>query len=222
MGEIPEHIWVTGGTGLDRLRSEPELADQDLSGAFGISMAQPFFMIIHHPTPMLNPGAGGAEMEEVLAGVLALGYPAFCSYPNYDPGNMVIRKAIDEARINFSNLIVYHNLRRDYFVNLFRRCAAMVGNSSAIVLEASYLHVPGILVGPRQDLRERGPNVLRVEPRRREIYAACERALKDDEFRREVQTCSSLYGDGFAAPRIARILGEVELLPAMLCKTITY
>jgi UDP-N-acetylglucosamine 2-epimerase len=222
MGEQPDHVWATGGTGLDRLRTEPDISDDELSREFGVDVRKPFFLLIQHPSPLMNSGDGGAEMAGLLRGMLSLGHPVFCSYPNFDPGNVAIREAIDEAKANYENLIAFHNLARDRFVSLYRRCAAIVGNSSSIVLEAAFLKVPGILVGPRQNLRESGPNVLRVGTSEGEVRAACQRALHDQGFLERVRNCPSLYGDGYAAPRIAKILCEVALDASLLRKTITY
>jgi GDP/UDP-N,N'-diacetylbacillosamine 2-epimerase (hydrolysing) len=222
MGEQPETVWVSGAPGLDRLRNEPDVPDSILNETYGVDVHQPFFILIQHPASTLNPEDGGREMTAILDGILSLGHPVFCSYPNTDPGNQLIRAAIDEAKSRHSHLIVYNTLPRDHFVSLYRRCSAIVGNSSSIVLESSFLKVPGILVGPRQNLRETDPNVLRIEPTSEAVRSACLRALEDEAFRQQVRQAPSLYGDGHAAARIADVLAAVELSQDLLLKTITY
>jgi GDP/UDP-N,N'-diacetylbacillosamine 2-epimerase (hydrolysing) len=222
MGEYPERIWVTGGTGLDRLREGSDIPEDVLGQEFGIDARKPFFLLVHHPSSLINPENSGQEMAEILKGILLLGHPVFCSYPNYDPGNIAIRRAIDEAKASCDRLIVFHTLPRDQFVSLYRRCTAIVGNSSSIVIESSFLRIAGVLVGPRQDLREVSPNVLRIEAVAEEVRAACLKCLEDEKFRKLVRETPSLYGDGFASPRIAKVLAEVELTPELLRKTIAY
>lgn len=222
MGERPETVWVSGAPGLDRLREEPDVPDDRLTQSYGVDVRRPFFILIQHPSSTLNAEAGGREMVDILKGILSLDHPVFCSYPNTDPGNHLIRAAIDEAAYHNPRLIVYNTLPRAHFVALYRRCAAMVGNSSSIVIESGFLKVPGILVGPRQNLRETGPNVLRVEATSQAVRDACLRALEDEVFRQQVQEAPSLYGDGHAAERIADVLASVELSPDLLLKTITY
>lgn len=222
MGELPEQIWATGGTGLDRLRDTADVSDDALNQEFDIDVSKPFFLLIQHPSSLQSEESRKQEMAGILEGILTLGHPVFCSYPNFDPGNMAIRVAIDEAREKFSNLIVHHNLPRDRFVALYRRCAGIVGNSSSIVIEAGFMKVPGILVGNRQNLREIGPNVIRVGSGQDEVNAACSRVLHDKDFLEQVRKCPSLYGDGFAASRIAKIMAETPLDRSMLHKTITY
>lgn len=221
MGEVPEHVWTVGAPGLDRLRDEPDAGDDALAARFGVDVRRPFFLVIHHPSPLLGSDTS-AEMAEVLRGVLALGHPVFCSYPNFDPGNVAMRAAIDAARADNPGLIVYHNLPRAEFVSLYRRCAAVVGNSSSIVIESGFLKVAGVLVGRRQELRQTGDNVLRVPAAAAAITGACRRALDDGAFRELVRNAPCLYGDGRTGPRIAEVLARIELPRELLLKTIAY
>ena len=161
-------------------------------------------------------------MRELLQGVLAVGYPVFCSYPNADPGNMGIRKVIDDYRTSHENLIAYHNLPRGEFISLYRHAIAIVGNSSSIVTESGYLKVPGVLVGRRQELRETNPNVLRVGAEASDIKQACLKCLHDEEFLSTVNMGVSLYGDGGAASKIAGFIRESSFQPGDLLKTIVY
>jgi UDP-hydrolysing UDP-N-acetyl-D-glucosamine 2-epimerase len=223
MGEDPAYVWACGAPGLDRLRNTPDVPGPQLAAEFGFDPDQPFFLLIQHPSTMFE-GAGNDEQEmtAVLEGVLSLGIPVLCSYPNVDPGNVGIRTAIDRVKGQSSLLHVYHNLSRDRFVALYRRCAAIVGNSSSLVIESAFLKKPAILVGPRQDLRDRGENVMRVDFVVAEIAAACRRALEDEAYLSAVRAGTSPYGDGHAAPRITEILTTIELKRELLLKMMPY
>lgn len=224
MGEQPEFIWTVGGTGLDGLIELNDVTDEKLENRFGVDINQPFFLVIHHPTPTFGVEGTEREMLSVLQGVLATGARVFCSYPNFDPGNMGIRRAIDAiAEANPSQLVRYHNLPREVFAALYRRTAGIVGNSSSIIIEAGFLKKPGILCGPRQDLRECGPHVIRVDSEdAAAITAACRRALGDVGFLETIARSDSLYGDGHAGERVARILSTVPLTGEILRKTNAY
>jgi len=222
MGERPEFVWTTGGSGLDRIREAADVLPEELHRALGIDVTKPFFLLIYHPAPLINEKGSGEEMTEVLEGILELGYPVLCSYPNVDPGNIAIRQVIDRYRACNERLVVFHSLPSDQFVALYRRCAAIVGNSSSIIIESTFLNVPGILIGARQDLREMAGNVLRIEPRAEDVRRSCLRALADKDFKIQVKAARSLYGDGLAAPRIAKILSGIELSEDLFRKTMTY
>ena len=191
MGERPDRVWAVGATGLDRLSDEPLLNRKELARQLGADLSGPFFLLIQHPTPTLGLAESGREMTTVLEAVLSFGYPVFCSYPNFDPGNAPMRAAIDAEAERRKSLHVFRTLPRHLFVNLFRHCSAIIGNSSSIVIEAGFLKVPGILIGRRQDLRETGANVIRVPIEAARIRDACRSALEDESFRRQVRECKS-------------------------------
>ncbi len=222
MGEDPNWIWSCGAPGLDRLRSEPDLGDAALQEAFGITPGSPYFLLIHHPSPTVDDTNTREEMEAVLDGALAGGIPVLCSYPNTDPGNIDMRAAIDARVAREPRLKTYFNVPRTLFVTAYRRCAAVLGNSSSIVIESTFLKVPGVLIGPRQDLRETADNVIRVPVDRAAIRDACTRALHDEAFRKQVRATVSLYGDGQAGPRIAKVLAETPLPGSLMLKTMPY
>lgn len=222
MGEVADRVFAVGAASLDRLRTEKDRPAEDLAAELDVDVSRPFFLVIYHPAPTMSLERSGTEMAELLEGVLSLGHPVLCSYPNFDPGNIAIRQVIDDVRARSPLLRAYHNVERRTFVSLYRRCTAIVGNSSSLLVDAGFLRVPAVLVGPRQDLRERGPHVLRVEPDAACVREACQRALADEPFLTTVRSAPSLYGDGHSAPRIADHLVEVPLDGDLLLKTMTY
>jgi len=222
MGELADNVWTCGGPGLDRLLHTPDAPLATLEEKLGFRTDQPFLLVIQHSSPLFSKGKEEQEMRTLLQATLKLGIPVLCSYPNHDPGNVGIRCAIDAVRAEDPLLHVYHNLPRQEFVTVYRRCAAIVGNSSSLVLESTFLKIPAILVGPRQDERECSTNVVRIGFDSEQIEQACRRAVFDSAYRAEAAAAPSLYGDGHAAPRIAKLLATIDLDPKLLLKTMPY
>ncbi|CAN5788662.1 UDP-N-acetylglucosamine 2-epimerase [soil metagenome] len=222
MGENSAHVWATGAPSLDRLRNAPKADFSASLRRLGLAPKDPFFLVIQHPSPTVSTNNEKQEMIEVLEGVLQCGYRVFCGYPNADPGNIGIREAINALRPQHERLSVYHNLPRDEFIALYQGCSAIVGNSSSLILESTFLKKPAILVGPRQDLRERAMNVLPVGFDRKAIARACRKATADQRFLAQVRRAKSLYGDGRSAARVARLLATLKLDPSILLKTLAY
>jgi UDP-N-acetylglucosamine 2-epimerase len=108
----------------------------------------------------------------------------------------------------------FKNMTPEDFLTLLYCSGCILGNSSAAIREASYLGVPAVNIGSRQAGRERGPNVIDVGHDRDEILAAVHRQLQHGPYRSE-----SLYGDGHAGSRIAKLLTEV---PHRVEKRLTY
>jgi UDP-N-acetylglucosamine 2-epimerase len=93
----------------------------------------------------------------------------------------------------------------------------MIGNSSSGLIEAPSFGLPVVNVGDRQRGRLRAANVIDVGHDREAIAEAIRRAL-DPSFRGGLAGLVNPYGDGQAAPRIARVLREVELGPRLVRK----
>ena len=88
--------------------------------------------------------------------------------------------------------------------------AAMLGNSSSGLVEAPSFRLPAVNVGTRQGGRLRARNVVDCGCGRAEILRALRRALSP-AFRASLRGMSSPYGDGRAAPRVARLLIKTPL-----------
>jgi UDP-hydrolysing UDP-N-acetyl-D-glucosamine 2-epimerase len=224
MGEDPERVFATGAPGLDRFAAAQgeRDADPEVLAQLGLTLGSPCFLIIHHPSAWLSVEQGAHEIRAILEGTLSLGQPVFCGYPNSDQGNVPMRQVIDEFRALYPQLHVFHTLPRREFTVLYRNCTAIVGNSSSIVIESGFVGVPGVLVGDRQKYRETGPNVLPVPAEADAIADACRTCRDDAAFRERARTGGSLYGDGLAGPRVARLLAEVPLTRDMLLKTMPW
>ncbi len=150
MGEDPDRVHVVGSPALDDLASFPALDDDAYE-----QLGRPDIVLL------LHPAGATAEQEQklaerVLAACRAEGR-VLALHPNHDPGRHGILAAIEAAALPH----VAH-LPRARFVGLLRRTGAIVGNSSAALIECAALGVPAVNVGPRQDGRERADNVIDV------------------------------------------------------------
>lgn len=129
--------------------------------------------------------------------------------PNLDPGRDGIVRAIEAvAAAPDGNFKVLGHLTRRNFLSLVRRpeVVALVGNSSAGLIECAALGVRAVNVGPRQNGRERADNVRDVaEPSQQSLAVAL------DELEHWRPSGRHPFGDGSPASRIAEILGTVEL-----------
>jgi UDP-N-acetylglucosamine 2-epimerase len=100
------------------------------------------------------------------------------------------------------------------FLRLLLRAKCLVGNSSVGIRECSYLGVPVVNIGSRQQRRDRGGNVIDVPPDKDAIGQAIRKWLASERPQSDL-----VYGGGDAGRRIANLLAEV---PLRFHKTITY
>ena len=99
--------------------------------------------------------------------------------------------------MDLANIHFFRNMNPDDFLRLLVHSKGIIGNSSVAIRECSYLGVPAVNIGSRQQGRERGANVIDVEHDRREIVSAARRHLSGDRPKRD-----TLYGNGDAGQRI--------------------
>ena len=131
--------------------------------------------------------------------------------PNADPGVAGVRAALREANVRAVHL------PRPRFLALLRGAKAIVGNSSAGLIEAAVLRTPAVNVGPRQNGREKPGNVIDCGYGRRHVAAALRRAVALDLTRLRPP-----YGRPGVGRRIAAHLAQVDLSRVPLRKRNTY
>jgi GDP/UDP-N,N'-diacetylbacillosamine 2-epimerase (hydrolysing) len=222
LGEEPWRIHVVGAAGLDRLASEPQVADEALWTELGFRPDGPFILLIQHPI-IATADRSGELMQTTMEALARIGAPVLAGYPNSDSGSQLIIEVIDRfARERPDVFHAHRNLPRHLFVNLLRRAAVLVGNSSAGIIEAPLFGLPTVNIGPRQRGREHASNVTFVDHDATAIEAAVRRGLTDEDQRAAARSAEKLYGDGTAGTRIATVLEDVPIDDRLLRKVSTF
>ena len=223
MGEEPWRIHVTGNPALDSIRKQPDLSYEYVNEKLGTSLSEdkPFILLIKHPLSS-EINQSGEQMKVTLEAVSELGFETIITYPNSDAGSFDMIKVIDEFVNKYSFIKAYKTLPRDIFVNLQRKAALLLGNSSAGILEAPFLKLPVVNVGNRQKQRQHADNILFVPHGKEAIKEGILKAIHDEDFKETCKNCFNPYGDGYSGERIARIIAETEINKQLLNKQIVY
>lgn len=224
MGEEPETVFVTGCPSVDLAagvqRAGRQLGFDPFAKYLGVGPAVPLelgrYIIVMQHAVTTEYEQAHSQVLPTLEAVRDLTLPVLWFWPNVDAGSDGISKAIrmfrEEARPQHVHF--FKNMPPEDFLTLLYCSGCIVGNSSVAIREASYLGVPAVNIGTRQGGRERGSNVIDVSPDRDEILAAVHRQLLHGLYGSD-----SLYGDGHAGTRIAKLLTEV---PHRVEKRLTY
>lgn len=211
LGEEDWRINVVGASGLDRLITTPHLDRAATEKALGVDWnGQPYVVLLYHPT-ITDFAAVCDHMAAITAVLEQSGLNIIAITPNSDPGSDGIVAAINDFAARCARVKKISFLERTTFVNMLRHAAAMVGNSSAGILEAPTLGLPAINIGLRQRGREHADNVIFTEYDPAEITAALTRATTDTAFRALVAQRRTPYGDGSASRKIADILAQTTI-----------
>ena len=106
-----------------------------------------------------------------------------------------------------TNFHLFRNMFPEDFLRLLCGSTAIVGNSSVAIRECSFLGVPAVNIGTRQQGRERGRNVIDVG-HDRAGHRRCDSRRTSSSGKAAARP---LYGDGKAGARIADCLATAEL-----------
>jgi UDP-hydrolysing UDP-N-acetyl-D-glucosamine 2-epimerase len=178
-GAFVDRVFITGCPSIDVCRQA--LADDtvtmgELDGygtGLRVDPELPFTIVMMHPTTT-HPETAEAEWRHALAVAQKVQKPIVVFWPGADAGMDAMAKAMRVMDIEARAKVV-RTLPPRRFLKLLSQATYAVGNSSALIREASYFGLPRTILGDRQRGRE---------------YSI---------------TPSDMYGDGFAAPRIADV-----------------
>ena len=223
LGENPAAIHVTGCPSIDiaRLSLAAEPRDMKTLGAkytgvgATVDLSKPYIVVMQHPVTTEYVDSRQHTIETIEA-VDAAGLPTLWFWPNVDAGSDGTSKAIRTAREQgrLKNTHFYKNMQPEDFLSLLINSRGIIGNSSVAIRECSFLGVPAINIGTRQQRRDRGQNVIDVDYDRKAIAAAIKTMWASTERKRD-----TLYGDGHAGKRIADVLASA---PLTIQKVLTY
>jgi UDP-hydrolysing UDP-N-acetyl-D-glucosamine 2-epimerase len=157
----------------------------------------PFVVVLQHPVTS-EAAVASAQMEATVSALEGINAVYF--WPGEDAGGAAMSKALRLAGVQ----PVLRNLPPLDFLRLLLASECLVGNSSVGIRECSFLSVPVVNVGSRQEGRQRSVNVIDVDHDPEHIRQAVEQAKR---FKGRLHR-SVIYGDGHAGERIAAVLAS--------------
>lgn len=223
MGEDSATIFPVGGTSMDAIREldldnlEPVRTYQREYGMGAMIDLVPgqYLVLIQHPVTT-EYEKNLAHVRETIKALEVLKMPTVWILPNMDAGSDGINKGIRQFReaqhpdyIHF-----FKSLPIECYAPLMKNAACILGNSSSGIRESAFLGTPSVNIGTRQHGRERGHNVMDVGYAHKEIVEVVRKQVDHGRYAPD-----HVYGDGFAADKIVKVLRSAELV---VQKTITY
>jgi UDP-hydrolysing UDP-N-acetyl-D-glucosamine 2-epimerase len=173
-----------------------------LNATHGTPVAEGALVVIFHPVT-LEYERTDEYIDNLLAALRQRTEPIVFILPNADTAG---RKIIKKMRRFSPTAQAHANLIPEMFYDLLRHAVAIVGNSSAALMEAPSFDLPAVNIGTRQEGRLRGANVIDVGYSTVEILAGIEQARA-----LHLKGIMNPYGDGHAAPRIVQALKDTPL-----------
>jgi len=197
LGEAPDSIYNIGSPELDT-HARPSGVDIDEVKARYAIAFDAYGIVIFHPVTS-EADTIGAQAASLFARLQASGRCFVVIAPNNDPGTEAIFDVLQGLPQDRFRLIP--SMRFNYFSELMKHAAVMVGNSSAGVREAPFLGLPSLDVGTRQTNRAQAPSIQACSAFEAEVI---------DHFLAERWglrlPMDASFGAGDAAVRFGRIL----------------
>jgi len=222
LGEDPDTVFNTGCPSIDLARevlTSPLLSFDPILKYGGVGPAlnwkDGYIVVMQHPVTT-ELGKSRENIEKTMSAVIDLNIPTFWFWPNIDAGSDSVSNLIRQYREGEStkNIHFFKNMEPRDFLALLKNSKCLVGNSSVGLRECSFLGVPVVNIGSRQQERVRGVNVIDCKYNVLDIKQSISRQINHGHYPSE-----HLYGDGFSGDRIADLLSCCKLVSH---KIITY
>jgi len=182
MGESPDRVFFTGSIGAAIPGAEHTMPLPELESGIGFALGEKFIIVTYHPVTN-EPGTAAAQAAALLNALnrYADGFRILFTLPNSDTGGRVIAKMIGEWTLNHKDkAFAVKSLGRERFYSALSHCTAMVGNSSAGLIEAPSFFKPTLNIGNRQKGRAQGNTVINCEATEDAIVEGLRKTLSSD------------------------------------------
>lgn len=212
MGEDPRYVYNYGCPAMDVLVHEDlSISNETMVQYLGVGKptdwSKPYVLMVQHPVTT-SYGHGFEQVSETLHALKAIGdIQKVVMWPNVDAGSDDVSKGIRHFReLNMQEPIYYYkNFSPEDYARVINNAVCCVGNSSSFIRECSFLGVPAVIVGDRQQGREHGDNA---------VFATYDAGDIAEKLRHQIghgrYPADPRYGKGDAGVRIAQELVALE------------
>lgn len=209
LGEDPKYVYNVGSPSLDTIKNIKYLKKEEILNKYGLDSYKKSIIFLQHPVTS-EVDQAVSQINKSIKAIKKInknhGTQAIAIYSNNDAGGKRIISQIKKSGIKVLPHIVYED-----FLRLLKVSDVLVGNSSSGIHEAPSFGLPTVNIGSRQQLRERGKNVIDVEVDEQKIYKAIEKGLFNKAFISKVKNGKNPYDNGNTTKKIIKILETVKL-----------
>lgn len=175
-----DKVFHSGAPGADVKEEDFIGADNEFMEKTGIHPMEPFLILAMHPVTKAAD-LGISELKstlEALEKFVSQGYKVLITMPNSDPGTITFSETLlDWAKKFKGSVVTVKSLGSRLFHYAMDHALAMIGNSSAALIEAPTHRLGAVNVGQRQKGRAHGITVIDVPGDKEAIVKALESTL---------------------------------------------
>lgn len=212
MGEPESRVIVSGSTGIDTLSRIAPVSRDIFLERVGLAGAHSVLLVAYHPETLCDVPDPGLE-ELILALAEFPDLHLLFTGTNIDPGHGAVEEKIRNFVASRDNAVFIDSLGSELFAAALNHCVAIIGNSSAGILEAPYFGTQTINIGCRQAGRRRSASVTDIDGKATVIASAIRFCMSNKNISRDY-----FFGKGNASEVIASTLENFDNFNGLIIK----
>jgi len=200
---VNENVFFTGSTAINGIM---KFQKNNIWRRNNNKEINNYALMTFHPVTL------GNEPTEILMDI-AIDYiiktdcNILITYPNNDNGYEAIIKVINKWK-SHEKIKIKDNLGAESYYEALENSLFVIGNSSSGLIEAPYFNKPVIMVGSRQNGRDKDVGVFEVPADSNSLTKVLIDGFKSGW---EKVDCNNLYGDGNAVNKIIELLKTIKI-----------
>ncbi|WP_250657350.1 UDP-N-acetylglucosamine 2-epimerase [Alkalimarinus coralli] len=213
MGEEPETVFNYGCPSMDVLVYDSLAINNDVMERYTgvgspIDWKKDYILMVQHPVTT-SYGEGFFQVNQTLEALSRLPeIQKIVLWPNVDAGSDDVSKGLRVFREkgHDKNFRFFKNFSAEDYGRVVANAKCCVGNSSSFIREGCFLGVPSVIIGDRQEGRERGKNVVHANYDADDIFTKVSEQLQHGNYEHD-----PLFGSGNTGNKIADELARIDL-----------
>ena len=214
LGENPKNVHNVGCPSIDEIlkisfKKKVNLNNSLYKGGTGnlINLDKDYIVCLVHPDTRIEE-ENKILVDNMIKAIVKVKMQTIILWSNIDAGSDLISRAMRALQQSIGKKVpinFYKNFSNDDYYRILKRSKCLIGNSSSGIRECSFLGVPVVNIGKRQDQRERGKNVVDVKSDEIEIIKAIKLQTKKT-YKKQI-----IYGNGKSSDKIIKILASTKI-----------
>ncbi len=210
LGELPAHVFLVGGLGIDSILRLPLLSQEELEESLELQFAKRNLLVTFHPVT-LEVGTAAEQMAELLAALDNLEETNLIfTMPNADTDGRILIRMVEDFVERHTNAYAFTSLGQLRYLSCLQYVDGVVGNSSSGLAEVPSFKKGTVNIGDRQKGRARAASVIDCEPECASIGAAIDH-LYSREFQSSLADVRNPYGSGGGSQMIVDVIESISV-----------
>ena len=210
MGCNPKRVHNVGALGIERVKNHIYSSRESVEKALNFKLAKKNLLFCFHP-PTKESLDVNIFFEEFLKVVKKMkNTNVIITGANSDFGGNKINEMMKKRIKNLKNFYFSYSLGESLFLDVLNQVDLMIGNSSSAFLEASYINLPSINLGRRQEGRVRPANIIDIQYDFKSLNKYVSLALSKN-YKEKIKKKKNPYGIGNTSEKILKVLLNIEL-----------